>query len=526
LQRVLEFQNAKTAVSAARQAFAKGDLSTAEQVCKAVLAKAPDTGGVWTVLTETALARGRLDAAIVSAKRAVALLPRDPIAHILQAKCLFLSGEVGDALTVAERASKLVGRSPEAVDALGAIFGLLGFYERALDLCRRAAAARPNVSQYLFNLAATERMMGLLEAAETHADAAIAADRRYCLAHYLRADLRVQTAERNHIAEVEALIREAGLPAGGEVLLRFALAKELEDIEQHGRAFDEIEAACALQRRSIAYDSREERDHIDQVIRVQTREWLSSHPIATCPADPIFVVGLPRTGTTLVERILASHSALASAGESGAFAVELHRSTQAAPNNPDLSAIGRRYVDAVTAFRVPPDRRIVDKTLQNYLYCGIILAALPRAKIILVRRHPLDAGWAMLKAHFQGKFLFSYDQTELADYILAYRRLARHWKATLPPHAFMEVDYEDIVRSQAEQSRRLIAFVGLPWEDGVLRFHDSTAPSATASAVQVRRPIYTSSVGKWRHHAVRLNPMYTRLAREIPSSELTPETAD
>ena len=118
-------------------------------------------------------------------------------------------------------------------------------------------------------------MMGLLEAAETHADAAISADRRHCLAHYLRADLRVQTAERNHIAEIEALIREADLPAGGKVLLRFALAKELEDIEQHGRAFDEVEAACALQRRSIAHDSRRDRDHIDQIIRVQTRDWLA-----------------------------------------------------------------------------------------------------------------------------------------------------------------------------------------------------------------------------------------------------------
>jgi Flp pilus assembly protein TadD len=521
LRQTLEFKDAKAAVVAAREAFAKGDLSSAEQVCKAVLAQAPDTGGVWAVLTETALARGRLDAAIVSAGRAVALLPRDPIAHILQAKCLFLSGEATDALAAAERASKLAGPSPEALDALGAIFGLLGFHERALDQCRRAAAARPDVSQYLFNLAATERMMGLLEAAETHADAAISADRRYCLAHYLRTDLRVQTAERNHIAEMEALIRQAGLSASGEVLLRFALAKEFEDLEQHGRAFDEVEAACALHRRSIAYDGRGERDHIDQIIRRETRDWLASRPVATCPADPIFVVGLPRTGTTLVERILASHSAVASAGESAALAVALYRATQAAPVNPDFAAAGRRYVDAVTAFRVPRERRFIDKTLQNYLYCGIIHAALPQAKIILVRRHPLDAGWAMLKAHFQGKFLFSYDQAELADYILAYRRLTGHWKATLPPHAFMDVNYEDIVRDQAEQSRRLIAFVGLPWEDGVLRFHDSKAPSATASAVQVRRPIYTSSIGKWRHHADRLEPMRARLAREIPESELT-----
>jgi hypothetical protein len=169
---------------------------------------------------------------------------------------------------------------------------------------------------------------------------------------------------------------------------------------------------------------------------------------------------------------------------------------------------------------VPDDRRCIDKTLQNYLHCGIIHAALPRARIVWVGRHPLDTFWAIYKALFQGTFLFSYDQGELAEYYLAFRRLARHWRATLPPHAFLEVSYEDIVRDQAAESRRLIAFAGLPWEDGVLRFHESRAPSATASAVQVRRPIYASSVGKWRHHAERLAPLRARLAREIPAEEL------
>jgi hypothetical protein len=138
----------------------------------------------------------------------------------------------------------------------------------------------------------------------------------------------------------------------------------------------------------------------------------------------------------------------------------------------------------------------------------------------LVHRQPLDACWAIYKALFQGTFLFSYDQSELAEYYLAFRRLARHWKAMLPAHAFLEVSYEDIVRDQPAESRRLIAFADLPWEDGVLRFHESRAPSATASAVQVRRPIYVSSVGKWRHHAQRLAPLCARLAREIPASEL------
>jgi Sulfotransferase family len=127
----------------------------------------------------------------------------------------------------------------------------------------------------------------------------------------------------------------------------------------------------------------------------------------------------------------------------------------------------------------------------------------------------------MYKAHFQeGLFSFSYDQLELADYYLAFCRLAEHWRCVLPAYALLEVRYEDIVGQQAAESRRIIDFLGLPWEEGVLRFHESNVPSATASAVQVRRPIYSSSVGKWRFHAQRLIPLQARLARAIPSSEL------
>ena len=178
------------------------------------------------------------------------------------------------------------------------------------------------------------------------------------------------------------------------------------------------------------------------------------------------------------------------------------------------------YVEAATVLRVPGHVRFIDKTLQNYLYCGLIYAALPKARIILLQRHPMDACWAMYKAHFRGKFSFSYQQIELAEYYLAYRRLVRHWRATLPSHALLEINYEDIVSDQSAASRRLIAFAGLPWDDEVLRFHESPAPSATASAVQVRRPIYSSSVGKWRHHAERLAPLRARLVREIPEAEL------
>jgi tetratricopeptide (TPR) repeat protein len=507
-------------MTAARRSFANGDIATTERICAEVLARRPDDAAAWALLTYPARPRARPDAAIVCADRAVALNPRDPIAAVLRAKCLFTTGEARAAFAAAEVAANLVGGAPDALDALGAIFGLLGLHERAKPYFLRAVEARPDVPQYLFNLAATERMTGALEAAEAHCDAAIALDRNYGLAHYLRADLRVQTADRNHIADMEALLLSDGLALPSKVMLRFALAKECEDLDLNARAFDHVDAGCALQRRAIHYGANAEVAEIERIIATHTRGWLAAAPVGYSAAAPVFVAGLPRTGTTLVERIIASHPEMSSVGETGAFAAELRRATQEKPNGNDVAGIGKRYVDAATAFRLQHSTRFVDKTLQNYLSCGLIHAALPKAKIILLQRHPLDACWAIYKAHFQGMFPFSYDQTELAEYYLAYRRLTRHWRATLPSDALLEVNYEDVVAGQAAASRRLIDFVGLPWDDEVLRFHQSPAPSATASAVQVRRPIYSSSVGKWRPHAERLAPLRARLLQEIPEAEL------
>jgi len=509
------------AIEAARIALSKGETSTAERLCTQVLASAPEAARAWAILTETALLRNRPDAAIVCAERAATLLPHDPIGHILRAKCFIILGEAVRARHAAETVLQRVGTAPEALDALGAIFGQLGQHQTAEQLLQRAVETRPDVPQYLFNLAATERMTGNLDAAELHCDAAIALDSHYCLAYYLRADLRTQTHERNHIAQMESLLRAATLGRQGEALLHFALAKELEDLGEHARAIDHVVAGGDLHRRSIQYDAAAEISDIDRIIRTQTQAWLVSLPAGFADTDPVFVVGLPRTGTTLVERIIASHSAVVSAGETNTFAAELHRATKAGSGTLEIADLGRRYVEAVTAFAVPRNTRFIDKTLQNYLHCGIIHAALPRAKIILIRRHPLDACWAMYKAHFQeGLFSFSYDQLELAEYYLAFRRLAQHWRSVLPAHALLEVRYEDIVGRQAAESRRIIDFLGLPWEEDVLRFHQSKVPSATASAVQVRRPIYSSSVGKWRFHAQHLSPLHARLARAIPSSEL------
>ena len=504
----------------ARQAFANGDLATTERICAEVLARRPDEAIAWALLTETALQRGRPKAAIVCARRAAALSPGDPIPAILVAKVLFMSGETRQALEATEVAASLVNDDATTLDAVGAMYGLLGRHDKAKPYFLRAVEARPDVPQYLFNLAATERMTGALEPAEAHCDAAIALDRHYGLAHYLRSDLRVQTTSRNHIADMEALLASERLALPSKIMLRFALGKECEDLDLHDRAFDHVDAGCRLQRGAIDYDAKTDIAEIDRIIASHTRHWLDAAPPGHAAAAPVFVAGLPRTGTTLVERIIASHPLMSSVGETGAFATELRRAMRDKPDGQDLVGLGQGYVDAVSAFGVKSGDRFVDKTLQNYLHCGLIHAALPKARIILLQRHPLDTCWAIYKTHFQGMFPFTYQPNELAEYYLAYRRLTQHWRAVLPPDVLLEINYEDIVRDQTAASRRLIDFVGLPWDEGVMRFHESPAPSATASAVQVRRPVYSSSVGKWRHHAERLAPLRARLAREIPEQDL------
>ncbi|KAF2990113.1 sulfotransferase [Methylocystis sp. MJC1] len=500
-------------VAAAMAAFANGDVASTEQLCKAELDRNPKSGRAWALLAETAWLRNRPDAARICADRAATHSPDDALCQITRAKIMHLRGEAAEALNAAQSAAPLA-TSPVAQDSLAAVFGLLGRHAQALELSRCAVAARPDEAQFLFNLAATERMLGALDAAEAHCDAAIARRPNFALAYYLRSDLRCQTTTRNHIEEIRDRLRQGVTNALDEATLRYALAKEFEDLQEDARAFAEVAAAARLWRDNMRYDAKAELTFVYRLIETQNTTRLASLPKSRLDASPIFVCGLPRSGTTLAERILASHSAIESIGETNYFAVESTRAARG--SRADFGALGAAYLAAIESVCAPTKNRILDKTLENYLYCGLIHAALPRAKIILIERDPMDMAWSLYKAHFNGKFLFSYDLQELADYCVAYRRLAEHWRKTLPSACVLTVRYEDIVADIATQSRRMIEFLGLPWEDGVLRFHESRAPSATASAVQIRRPLYDTSVGKWRRHAQALEPFRDRLKQLAP----------
>jgi hypothetical protein len=242
-------------------------------------------------------------------------------------------------------------------------------------------------------------------------------------------------------------------------------------------------------------------------------------------ADPIFIIGMPRTGTTLVERLLGSHSQVCAAGELNEFALELVRLARQLPGPTptsrldfvaataglDFRALGEGYVRRTRAMR--DDRPFfIDKLPFNFLYAGLIHLALPRAKIISLRRHPLDTCYAVYKQLFKDAYPFSYDLDELGRYYIAYDELMRHWHSVMPG-VIHTVAYEALVADLEGETRRLLDHCGLAWEEACLHFHRNSRASTTASAVQVRQPIYDTSIGKWRHYARQLEPLRASLER-------------
>ena len=229
----------------------------------------------------------------------------------------------------------------------------------------------------------------------------------------------------------------------------------------------------------------------------------------------IFILGMPRTGTTLVERIIGSHPDVYAAGELNNFAIELTRlagepgiskeDLVARTTTIDFAALGRNYIDS-TRPGSGTTARFIDKMPLNFLYAGLIHLALPRARIINLERHPLDTCYAIYKTLFQDAYPFSYTLPELGRYYLAYHRLMQHWHRVMPG-VIHTVRYEQLVQDTQTESRALLACCGLPWQDRCLRFYDSPLSSTTASASQVRLPVYASSVGRWREYREQLKPL-------------------
>jgi tetratricopeptide (TPR) repeat protein len=476
---------------------------------------------------------GRWREALECAQHALSLAPGDRDSLLLYGQCLVAHGRRGDARQVAMRIASAPLERADWNDSLGTLLTYCDDPTSALPFYERAVALAPEKTGYRYNLATAQRMTGDLTGAEASLDQVIAAAPDDVQAHYTRADLRTQTGDRNHIEELVRLLdgavahpRAVARPHE-EMMLCFAIAKELEDVERYEESFAYLKRGCDLKRRSMIYDVADDVATMDRIVQVHDCPAIG-RGAGVDAAEPIFVIGLPRSGTTLVEQILGSHSAVQAAGELQAFPAEtmkaVHRDAGRAVEKLefvqrawelDPAALGQAYSDA-TRLATGAKRRLVDKQPLNYLYAGLIARALPAARIVAVARDPMDSCYAMYKSLFTNAYPFSYDLDDLGRYYAAWHRLLRHWQSTLGEQLLI-VQYEDLVANQEVQSHRIIEHCRLPWEDACLAFHERRGAVTTASAAQVRRPLYSTSVGKWRRFERQLAPLAQLLRRHEPA---------
>jgi tetratricopeptide (TPR) repeat protein len=482
--------------------------------------------------------------------QALKVAPDDAKLHFSRAQCLLALGRPAEACDAAAAAQPGASSDPLLLDAIGTLFSRANDQARALAAYERAVSLAPGTAHYLFNRATVYRFLGRLTEAEADYDRVIALKAADYEAYTNRSELRTQSADANHIDELESLIARGIADWRGEVQIRYALAKEYEDIGRFKQSFPHLRRGAARRREHMRYDVETDAATFDWIIDAypgdtlpsentlrseQTRGGEDTRRGEFAPSDaPVFIVGLPRSGTTLVDRILGSHSKVRSAGELDHFALAIvdavrragggaqlsRRELIARSADLDFAALGRDYLDRAK-YAAAGSERFTDKMPLNYLYCGLIRRALPKAKIVHVFRSPMAACYAMYKTLFKDGYPFSYDLTEIARYYIGYRRLMDHWQRTLPG-AIHSIGYERLVADPLDEIRKLLDCCGLEWQDSCAEFHKNPAPTTTASAAQVRRPLYDSSVSQWRHYAEELAEMRGLLNAAGISTDETP----
>ncbi|HEX4563705.1 MAG TPA: sulfotransferase [Solirubrobacteraceae bacterium] len=457
---------------------------------------------------------GRVEEALARAERAVAgarvCLPE----HGFLASVLLRLGRVADAEEVVAQAVELAPGAADAYDGLAFVSMALGRHDRANALYRRATEVAPQDPRFWYNLACSERSLGRLAAAEAACDRAIALDATQYPSYLLRSELRVQSPQANHIAELRSQLARPGLEHRARIFLGYALGKELDDIGQFDAAFQSFAAAAEARRSRLAYDVATDERKLARIAEVYPSELLARPAPRTAASQGavdasryVFIVGLPRSGTTLTERILTGLAGARSNGETDHFSRALLAAARgegdvfrraAAADTAEVAAGYARLADPGVAAV-----RIIEKLPLNYLYVGAIHRALPEARILLVSRSPLDSCFAMYRTLFAAGYPFSYDLVQLARYYAAYAGLMNHWRSALCGRLH-EIVYEELVREPRRVGAAVADYCGLAWSDAAVEIQNNRSVSLTASAAQVRRPIYGSSTGRWRHYRAHL----------------------
>ena len=429
-----------------------------------------------------------------------------------------------EAVELLQRFESRLDNSPLYLDMAANIYSRLGLHAQAWPLYQKANELQPGIDLFQANLAACAVYMGKIEEAKAIYQALLRRHPNHQRNHYQLSRLE-KARDSMHVEQMQEILNATKLPAEKNIFMYYAIGKELEDLEQWQEAFHYYKLAGDAVTSVANYDVDADIEIIDKIIRVCDADWLEAGAKTSRVDDlrrtPIFVVGLPRTGTTLTERIVASHSQVESANETLYMQLVIRRVSGVdsrenmspaiieAAAEKDIGLIANGYMQAVD-YRLSDRPMFIDKLPENFLYLGFIAKAFPEAYMIHLRRNPMDACFAMYKQSF---FKFAYTLENLCRYYVAYDRLRDHWRKVLK-NRLIEVEYESLVNDQENQTRILLDKLGLEFEEACLNFEQNKTASGTASAVQVREKMHKRSVKKWKRFEQQLAPLKEHLESE------------
>lgn len=455
--------------------------------------------------------------------RAAGLDPANAAYLAARAQALSLLGRQSDAREAAEAAAKLEIADSLTADTVAVVFSRAGFHERAVPFFEQAIALNPAPANYHYNLGSSLQFAGRFKEAKQAYEAALEREPGMVRAYSGIVSLERQTQDSNLLETLLPLFDRAQDDADASLHLGHAIAKTYEDLGQHDESLAWLSRAKRLNRTHFPVDPSAQQAVFEAA---RTTAALSApEPANVSDGAPIFIVGLPRTGTTLVDRILSSHPDVVSAGELNVFA-SMVKEAATTPSNLVLDAetlLGVRadhlngFGEAYMAATQPLARgapRFTDKMPLNFFYGALITKALPNARIVALRRGAMDSCLSNYRQLFSTQFSYynyTYDLETIADFYRGYDTLMADWRNLLPEDRFMEIRYEDIVFDQETQTRRLLEFCGLSWDERCLRFHENDAPVSTASSVQVRQPLYSGSIGRWQRYSNGLDRLRAAL---------------
>ncbi|MGD8385405.1 MAG: sulfotransferase, partial [Lysobacterales bacterium] len=429
-----------------------------------------------------------------------------------------------DAAGLLARYEDKLDNSPIYLDMAGTVYTEIGLPKRAYPLYKKANALQPGIDLFMANLASCSVFLGKIEEARELYEALLERFPEHRRNHYQLARLR-RAKDRGHIEQMLEVLQNSSEPPDRNIFLYYALGKEFEDLEDWDRAFEYYARAGDAVTDVANYDVARDIAIIDKVIEVCDASWLggsASRPSGRqAGKTPIFIVGLPRTGTTLTERILASHTQVETLGETLFLQMALRQVSDVrtiesmtpeiieAAARQDMGQIADSYLGSVR-YRLGDEPMFIDKLPFNFLYLGFIARAWPHARIVYLNRNPMDACFSMYKQVFTWAYKFSYSLEGLGRYYVTYERLREHWRTVLGDR-LIEVDYESLVNDQEAQTRRLLDNLGLEFQQACLDFDKNTEPSATASSVQIREKVHQRSINKWTRFARQLQPLKEHL---------------